>query len=151
MVTILIMINTKNNLFRINPIIRSDAWKNATPEIQQEFISNATAFTTTIKYYINKYNAKKTLKDEFIAYLLQDFYFDLFESQCYQAGLNNSLKKYSNNLLNYAIHIKHWIKLIKEAYKDDKNEIIKLSTNNNGNVDLKLVKDISPDYRDLFY
>ena len=76
------MIDTRNIPFDINPVAKSKAWHNATPEIRQKFVSNATTFATMINYYADKYRAKKTLKGEFFACVLWDFYWDMLETPC---------------------------------------------------------------------
>ena len=45
----------------------------------------------------------------------------------------------------------HWIKALKKAYRENKKEIVKGATDENGNIDLDLVNDFSVEYRDYLY
>ena len=160
------MIDTKNIPFDIEPVTKSKTWQDTAPEIRQKFVANATTFATMINYYADKYRAKKTLKGEFFACVLWDFYWDMLETPCESENLDENLalwyedpeeKKtaleiYSEELLDQAIHAKRWIKILKAAYKDDKERIKqKVTDNQAGKVNLNRVNDFSEDYRDIFY
>lgn len=164
MVAILMMVDTKNIPFDINPVTKSKAWQDAAPEIRQKFVANATTFSTMINYYADKYRAKKTLKGEFFACVLWDFYWDMLETPCnyldqdlaqWYADPENkqtSLEVYSNVLLDQAIHAKRWIKILKTTYKYKKAVIKEMATDEDtGKINLDLVNDFSADYRDIFY
>ena len=63
-----------------------------------------------------------------------------------------ALEIYSEELLDQAIHAKHWIKILKAAYEDDKEQIkLKVTDNQTGKVNLNRVNDFSEDYREIFY
>lgn len=159
------MIDTRAIPFDIEPVTKSKAWHDATPEIQQKFVSNATTFATMINYYADKYRAKKTLKGEFFACVLWDFYWDILETPCHYfdqelaqwyanptKSKQTALEIYSNALLDQAIHAKRWIKILKTIYKYKKATIKEMATNEDtGKIDLDLVNDFSADYRDIFY
>lgn len=158
------MIDTRNIPFDINPVTKSKAWHDATPEVRQKFVSNATTFATMINYYADKYRAKKTLKDEFFACVLWDFYWDILETPCHYFdqelaqwytnpdSKQTSLEVYSDVLLNQAVHAKRWFKILKTTYKYKKATIKEMATNEDtGKIDLDLVNDFSADYRDIFY
>ena len=155
------MIDTRNIPFDINPVAKSKAWHNATPEVRQKFVADATTFATIIDYYADKYRAKKTLKGEFFACVLWDFYWDMLETPYMletpcnyldQEGKKSALEVYSDALLDQAVHAKRWIKVLKKTYKLDKTKIKEMATDEDtGKIDLDLVNDFSADYRDIFY
>lgn len=160
------LIDTQVIPFDIDDAVKSKAYRKATPEQRQQFVSNATTFATMIDYYADKYRAKKTLKGEFIACVLRDFYWDMLETPCESENLDENLtlwyedpegKKtaleiYSEELLDQAIHAKRWIKILKATYKDDKESIrLKAIDNRTGKVNLNRVNDFSEDYRGIFY
>ena len=160
------LIDTQVIPFDIDDAVKSKAYRKATPKQRQQFVSSATTFATMIDYYADKYRAKKTLKGEFIACVLRDFYWDMLETPCESESLDENLelwyedpegKKtaleiYSEELLDQAIHAKRWIKILKAAYKDDKERIKqKVTDNQTGKVNLNRVNDFSEDYRDIFY
>lgn len=160
------LIDTQVIPFDIGGAVKSKAYHEATPEQRQQFVSNATTFATMIDYYADKYRAKKTLKGEFIACVLRDFYWDMLETPCESENLDENLtlwyedpegKKtaleiYSEELLDQAIHAKRWIKILKATYKDDKESIrLKAVDNRTGRVNLNRVNDFSEDYRDILY
>lgn len=160
------LIDTQAIPFDIGGTVKSKAYHEATPEQRQKFVSSATTFVTMIDYYADKYHAKKTLKGEFIACVLRDFYWDMLETPCESEDLDENLalwyedpegKKtaleiYSEELLDQAIHAKRWIKILKATYKDDKEQIkLKATDNRTGRTNLNLVNDFSEDYRDILY
>lgn len=160
------LIDTQVIPFDIDDAVKSKAYHKATPEQRQKFVSNATTFATMIDYYADKYRAQKTLKGEFIACVLRDFYWDMLETPCESESLDENLelwyedpeeKKtaleiYSEELLDQAVHAKRWIKILKTAYKDDKERIkLKVTDNQTGKVNLNRVNDFSEDYRDILY
>lgn len=158
------MIDTRNIPFDIDPVTKSKAWHDATPKVRQKFVSNAATFATMINYYADKYRAKKTLKGEFFACVLWDFYWDILETPCHYfnqelerwyadpESKQTSLEVYSDVLLDQAIHAKRWIKILKTTYKYKKGTIKEMATNEEtGKIDLDLVNDFSADYRDIFY
>lgn len=158
------MIDTRNIPFDVEPATKSKAWRDATPEVRQKFVSNDTTFATMINYYADKYRAKKTLKGEFFACVLWDFYWDILETPCHYLDQDlaqwytdpdskqTSLEVYSDVLLDQAIHSKRWIKILKTTYKYKKATIKEMATDEEtGKIDLDLVNDFSADYRDIFY
>lgn len=160
------MIDTRYIPFDIDAVTKSKAWHDATPEIRQKFVANATTFATMINYYADKYRAKKTLKGEFFACVLWDFYWDILETPCnyldaelkqYYDTIDEfddktPLENYSETLLDQAVHAKRWIKILKQNYKEDKVKIKEMATDEDtGKIDLDLVNDFSADYRDIFY
>lgn len=109
--------------FSVDELVKSKAWHDATPEQRRKFISAGVTFDTVLTHYADKYRAKKTVKGEFIACVLWDFYFDLFCSpvengsfdfeldQVYQVFDGKaSIDQYSERLLDEARHPKRWIK-----------------------------------------
>lgn len=53
--------------------------------------------------------------------------------------------------MDEAIDPKRWIKVLKQAYREDKEKIIEGATDENGNIDLDLINDFSVEYRDYLY
>lgn len=160
------LIDTQVIPFDISGAVKSKAYHEATPKQRQQFVSNAIAFATMIDYYADKYHAKKTLKGEFIACVLRDFYWDMLETPCESEvldenlawwyedpeGKKTALEIYSEELLDQAIHAKRWIKILKATYKDDKERIkLKATDNRTGRVNLNRVNDFSENYRDILY
>lgn len=160
------MMIDKNLLpFDVSDLIKSNAWRNATPDQRRKFISAGVTFDAVINHYTDKYRAKKTLKGEFIACVLWDFYFDLFCNPMEQGdafdfelehvypdfGEKAPIDQFSERLLDEALHPKRWIKLLKQAYRENKKEIIEGATVESGEIDLDLVNDFSVEYRDYLY
>ena len=151
--------------FNVDELVKSKAWHNATPEQRRKFISAGVTFDTVLTHYADKYRAKKTVKGEFIACVLWDFYFDLFSNPVgqgnafdyeldtvYQAVDEKApIDQYSERLLDEALHPKRWIKVLKQAYRENKAKIIESATDENGNVDLDLINDAPVEYRDYMY
>ena len=75
------MINESLLPFGVTELVKSKAWHTATPEQRRKFISAGVTFDTVINHYADKYRTKKTLKGEFIACVLWDFYYDCLEHQ----------------------------------------------------------------------
>lgn len=63
----------------------------------------------------------------------------------------NNIDNYSERLLDEAIDPKRWIKVLKQAYRENKEKIIEGTTDKNGEIDLDLVNDFSVEYRDYLY
>lgn len=149
--------------FSVDELVKSKAWHDATPEQRRKFISASITFDTVLTHYADKYRAKKTVKGEFIACVLWDFYYDLFcnpvengfeyELDTVYSAIDDKapVDQYSERLLDEALHPKHWIKVLKQAYRENKKEIIEGATDENGNVDLDLINDDSVEYRDYLY
>ena len=151
--------------FSVDELVKSKAWHDATPEQRRKFISAGVTFDTVLTHYADKYRAKKTVKGEFIACVLWDFYYDLFSNPVgqgnafdheldtvYQAVDEKApIDQYSERLLDEALHPKRWIKVLKQAYRENRKEIIKGATDENGNIDLDLINDDSVEYRDYMY
>ncbi|OTA85957.1 hypothetical protein [Limosilactobacillus reuteri] len=150
--------------FSVKGLVKSKAWYDATPEQRRKFISAGVTFDAVLNHYADKYRAKKTLKGEFIACVLWDFYFDLFcnpvENGSFDFELDQvyqvfdgkaSIDQYSERLLDEARHPKRWIKRLKQAYRENKEKIIEGTTDKNGEIDLDLVNDFSVEYRDYLY
>lgn len=146
--------------FSVDELVKSKAWHDATPEQRRKFISASVTFDTVLTHYADKYHAKKTVKGEFIACVLWDFYYDLFsdaveQSNGFDFGLDyyyeNNIDNFSERLLGEALHPKRWIKVLKQAYQENRKDIIKGATDENGNIDLDLINDFSVEYRDYLY
>ena len=146
--------------FSVDELVKSKAWHDATPEQRRKFISAGVTFDSVLTHYADKYRAKKTIKGEFISCVLWDFYYDLFCNPiergngfdfelgyCYENNIDN----YSERLLDEAIDPKRWIKVLKQAYRENKEKIIEGATDKNGNIDLDLINDFSVEYRDYLY
>ena len=160
-----VLINNSLSPFDIKPSLESntDTWATLTHQERQDFIAAGVTFNRTIEYYAAKYRNKHTLKGEFIACILYDFYFDLFETPLnslrYELdntylddNLHQEIKNYTDRLLEEAMHPHRWIKVLKKIYHDNKQDIIKNSTDDKtGKIDLKLVNDFSVEYRDYLY
>lgn len=80
--------------FSVDELVKSKAWHDATPEQRRKFISASITFDTVLTHYADKYREKKTIKGEFIACVLWDFYYDLF---C------NPLEQVTDLTLNWVI------------------------------------------------
>ena len=158
------MINESLLPFGVTELVKSKAWRTATPEQRRKFISAGVTFDTVINHYADKYRAKKTLKGEFIACVLWDFYYDLFGTPVESGSFDYELEywydsedekapidNYSERLLDEAIDPKRWIKVLKQAYRENKEKIIEGTTDKNGEIDLDLVNDFSVEYRDYLY
>ena len=158
------MINESLLPFDVTELVKSKAWHTATPEQRRKFISAGVTFDTVINHYADKYRAKKTLKGEFIACVLWDFYYDLFGTSVESGSFDYELEywydsedgkslldNYSARLLDEATHPKRWIKILKQTYKADKEEIKTGATDKNGKINLDLVNDFSVEYRDCLY
>ncbi len=151
--------------FSVDELVKSKAWHDATPEQRRKFISAGVTFDSVLTHYADKYRAKKTIKGEFISCVLWDFYYDLFCNPVeqgntfdyeldtvYQAVDEKApIDQYSERLLDEALHPKRWIKVLKQAYRENKAKIIKSATDENGNIDLDLINDDSVEYRDYLY
>lgn len=85
------LIDTQVIPFDISSAVKSKAYHEVTPEQRQQFVSSAITFATMIDYYADKYRTKKTLKDEFIACVLRDFYWDMLETPCESEDLDETL------------------------------------------------------------
>ena len=151
--------------FSVDELVKSKAWHDATPEQRRKFISAGVTFDTVLTHYADKYRAKKTIKGEFISCVLWDFYFDLFSNTVVQGNAFDyeldtvyqavdekaPIDQYSERLLDEALHPKRWIKVLKQAYRENKVRIIESATDENGNVDLDLINDAPIEYRDYMY
>ena len=163
---LIMLINTDILPFDMNGIVKSEAWHKATPEQRQKFVSAAVTFETVINETAKKYRAKKTLKGEFIACCLYDFFWDIFEAPIDNEVLDDELEHwydldddsktglecFSEALLDHALHIKRDIKMLKETFHEDHDIIVKEATNEKtGQVDPKLLNDFSSEYFDCLY
>lgn len=146
--------------FSVDELVKSKAWHDATPEQRRKFISAGVTFDSVLTHYADKYRAKKTIKGEFISCVLWDFYYDLFCNPLEQGNgfdfelgyyYENNIDNYSERLLDEAIDPKRWIKVLKQAYRENKEKIIEGTTDKNGEIDLDLVNDFSVEYRDYLY
>ena len=151
--------------FNVDELVKSKAWHDATPEQRRKFISAGVTFDSVLTHYADKYRAKKTIKGEFISCVLWDFYYGLFCNPVeqgntfdyeldtvYQAVDEKApIDNYSERLLDEALHPKHWIKVLKLVYRENKAKIIEGATDENGNIDLDLINDFSVEYRDYLY
>lgn len=150
------MIDAKLLPFDIEPLVGSNAWRIATPKQRERFISASVTFATVINWYINKYRHKRTVKGEFIACVLQDFYDDLLCSRIKAGQFDedmedvycNNVDEYSEQLLAEAIEAKQWIKTLKKVYKKNKKKIKRNATSaETGKINLKLISSFSEKYR----
>ena len=154
------MIDANLLSFDTTELVKSKAWHDATPEQRRKFISASITFDTVLTHYADKYREKKTIKGEFISCVLWDFYYDLFCNPLEQGNgfdfelgyyYENNIDNFSERLLDEALHSKRWIKVLKQAYQENKGEIIKGATDENGNINLDLINDFSIEYRDYMY
>jgi hypothetical protein len=154
------MINASLLPFDTTELAKSKVWHNATSEQRRKFIKASVTFDTVLTHYADKHRAKKTVKGEFIACVLWDFYYDLFNNAVeqgnefdYELGYcyENNIDNFSERLLDEALNPKRWIKVLKQAYQENKKEIIKGATDENGNINLDLINDFSVEYRDYLY
>ena len=146
--------------FNVDELVKSKAWHDARPDQRRKFISAGVMFDSVLTHYADKYRAKKTVKGEFISCVLWDFYFDLFSDAVEQGNgfdseldyyYENDIDQYSERLLDEALHPKRWIKVLKQAYRENKAKIIEGATKENGDIDLNLINDFSVEYRDYLY
>lgn len=144
-------------------LVNSRTWESANAEQKRKFIGAVVTFTTILERFVKKYRAKKTLKGEFIACVLSDWWYDLVSKalmsldyelySCYSSSTDKELiDVYSDELLDRCENTKRWIKILKKAYKKNKKEIKKYTYNEETkSTDLELVNDISVEYRDYLY
>lgn len=151
--------------FDMTELVKSKAWHNSTPEQRRKFISAGVTFHSVLTHYADKYRAKKTVKGEFIACVLWDFYYDLFCNPVEQGNAfdyeldtvyhavdeKDPIDIFSERLLDEALHPKCWIKRLKGAYRENKLQIIESAMDDNGKIDLELINDDSVEYRDYLY
>lgn len=146
--------------FSVDELVKSKVWHDATSEQRRKFLSASITFDTVLTHYADKYREKKTIKGEFIACVLWDFYYDLFCSPLEQGNgfdfelgyyYENNIDNYSERLLDEAIDPKRWIKVLKQAYRENKAKIIEGVIDRDGNIDLDLINDFSVEYRDYLY
>lgn len=130
-------------------------------------------FIVKISPVIAKHHEKQTMKDEFIADVLEDYYYDLlqrpldaFETEINDTytnngqpltindvpkAINNAVNNLSANLYERCQHPKKLVKILKQAYEDNRKLIYHTAHHDDGQLDLSLITDISANFRDLLY
>lgn len=152
--------------------VSSQAWQIVTDEQQKKFEAVVLLFTSKIIPLCTKYHQKHTVKGEFIADVLEDYYYDLVQRPL--DGLDDELENYVNssktfekmslsetrqafnnliqNLYERCQHPKKLVKTLKLAYHDHEDQIRNVTkTNDQNEPDLAAITDISANYRDLLY
>ena len=150
----------------------SQAWQVVTEEQQNNFQAVILLFTAQIMPLTTKYHQKHTVKGEFIADVLEDYYYDLVQRPL--DGLDDELENYVNssktfaemsrseasqafdnlvrNLYERCQHPKQLVKTLKQVYHDHENQINSVTkTDDQSKPDLAAITDISANYRDYLY
>lgn len=150
----------------------SQAWQVATDEQQKNFQAVVLLFTAQIMPLTTKYHQKHTVKGEFIADVLEDYYYDLVQRPLdglddEVEGYNNSLKTFEElstpeirqafdrliqNLYERCQHPEKLVKALKHVYRDHQSQIDRVTkTADQTEPDLTAIADISANYRDFLY
>lgn len=152
------LINEELLPFDLSEVEKSNSWNKATFEEKEKFISAVTTITTLVNMYEDKYWKKHTLKAEFTAMVLCDWWHDLVEAalNCLDDELEHwydgNLNEFSERLLDECVNSEKWIKTLKKAYRENKLDIKEaVFDKEKGAYDLELVNDISDKYRDYLY
>lgn len=150
----------------------SQTWQVVTDEQQKNFQAVVLLFTAKIMPLCTKYHQKHTIKGEFIADVLEDYYYDLV--QCPLDGLDDELENYAdsaktfeemslsetkqafNNLIQNIYqrcqHPQKLVKTLKLVYHDHKDQIRSVTKKDDqSKPDLDAITDISANYRDFLY
>lgn len=150
----------------------SQTWQVVTEEQQKNFQAVVFLFTAKIIPLCTKYHQKHTVKGEFIADVLEDYYYDLVQRPL--DGLDDEVENYANstkmfeemsdseikqtfdkliqNLYERCQHPKKLVKTLKLVYHDHEDQIRSVTkTNNQDEPDLAAITDISAKYRDFLY
>ena len=152
--------------------VSSQAWQVVTEEQQNNFEAVVLLFTAKIMPLTTKYHQKHTVKGEFIADVLEDYYYDLVQRPL--DGLDDELENYvdsaktfeemsvseikqafdnlTQNLYERCQHPQKLVKTLKRVYHDHKAQIRSVTkTNDQTEPDLTAITDISANYRDYLY
>ena len=150
----------------------SQTWQIVTDEQQKKFEAVVFLFTAKIIPLCTKYHQKHTIKGEFIADVLEDYYYDLVQQPL--DDLDDEVEVYDNsfkifeelsnqeirqafdnliqNLYQRCQHPQKLVKILKLVYHDHKDQI-KSVTKKDGQSkpDLDAITDISANYRNFLY
>lgn len=143
--------------FDASELLKSKAWHQMTEHTQRHLIGALTTFTEIIEKRQEYWHKKGTVKGEFYANVLSDFEWDFVEDSL--MNFDNQLEsywhggadEYADQLIEQAMNYKRWDKILKNTYEKDKDKITDAITDDNGEVDLDAIGDITTDYRDIFY
>lgn len=147
-------------------------WQVITDKQRKNFEAVVLLFTAQIMPLTTKYHQKHTVKGEFIADVLEDYYYDLVQRPL--DGLDNELENYVNNsktfeemslsetrqafdnlvqnLYERCQHPKQLVKTLKQVFHDHQKEIRNVTkTADQNKPDLAAITDISANYRDFLY
>ena len=150
----------------------SQTWQVVTDEQQKKFEAVVFLFTAKIIPLTTKYHQKHTVKGEFIADVLEDYYYDLVQRPL--DGLDDEVENYADstkmfeemsdseikqafdkliqNLYERCQHPKKLVKTLKQVYHDHKDQINSVTkTDDQNEPDLAAITDISANYRDFLY
>lgn len=150
----------------------SQTWQIVTDEQQKKFEAVVFLFTAKIIPLCTKYHQKHTVKGEFIADVLEDYYYDLVQRPL--DGLDDEVENYADsakmfeemsdseikqafdkliqNLYERCQHPKKLVKKLKHAYHNNRAEICNVTKNaDQSKPDLDAITDISANYRDFLY
>lgn len=150
----------------------SQTWQVVTDEQQKKFEAVVFLFTAKIIPLCTKYHQKHTVKGEFIADVLEDYYYDLVQRPL--DGLDDEVENYADsakmfeemsdseikqafdkliqNLYERCQHPKKLVKKLKHAYQNNRAEICNVTkTTDQSKPDLDAITDISANYRDFLY
>ena len=150
----------------------SQTWQVVTDEQQKKFEAVVFLFTAKIIPLCTKYHQKHTVKGEFIADVLEDYYYDLVQRPL--DGLDDEVENYDDsakmfkemsdseikqafdkliqNLYKRCQHPKKLVKKLKHAYHNNRAEICNVTkTADQSKPDLAAITDISANYRDFLY
>lgn len=150
--------------------VSSQAWQIVTDEQQKKFEAVVLLFTAKIIPLCTKYHQKHTVKGEFIADVLEDYYYDLIQRPL--DGLDDELENHVNNsktfeemslsetrqafdnlvqnLYERCQHPKQLVKTLKQVFHDHQKEIRNFTkTDDQDKPDLAAITDISAIYRDF--
>lgn len=150
----------------------SQTWQVVTEEQQKNFQAVVLLFTARIMPLCTKYHQKGTVKGEFIADVLEDYYYDLVQQPL--DDLDDEVEVYDNsfkifeelsnqeiqqafdnliqNLYQRCQHPQKLVKTLKQVYHDHKDQIRSVTKNDDqSKTDLDAITDISANYRDFLY
>lgn len=150
----------------------SQTWQVVTEEQQKNFQAVVLLFTARIMPLCTKYHQKGTVKGEFIAAVLEDYYYDLVQQPLDDLddevdGYSNSFKMFEElsnseirqafdrliqNLYKRCQHPKKLVKALKHVYRDHQAQIDRVTkTADPTKPNLTAIAAISANYRDFLY
>lgn len=159
----------------IHDVEPSQIWHSSalTKPTKQRLKAAMLMFIVKISPVIAKYHEKQTMKAEFIADVLEDYYYDLlqrplddFDDEINDTytndgqpltindvpkAINDAVNNLSANLYERCQHPKKLVKILKQAYEDNRELIYHTAHQDDGQLDLSLITDISANFRDLLY